>query len=75
MREWMLELPPHTLNSDEERAFEIARNAGDAKKLPESASRWVFLQWLTKQGYLLHGSNHADIAAFEPRTPQRLQPR
>lgn len=74
MRDWMLELPPYTLNSDEERAFEIARNTGDAKKLPEPVSRWVFLQRLTKQGFLLHGSNHADIAAFEPRTPKDFSP-
>ena len=73
MQDWMLELPPYEPNSAEERAFEAALSAWGAAKLP-AAPRWTFLQWLTRQGYLLHGSNHADIAAFEPRTPKDFSP-
>ena len=73
MQDWMLELPYYKLNSEEKQAFEAALSARDTAKLP-AAPRWTFLQWLTRQGYVLHGSNHADIAAFGPRTPKDFSP-
>ena len=69
----MLELPPYEPNPAEERAFEAVLSARGVAKLP-AAPRWIFLQWLTRQDYLLHGSNHADITAFEPCTPKDLSP-
>ncbi len=74
MHDWMLELPPHKLSQADEKAFEAALSTHDASKLPGSVPRWVFLNWLTRRGWLLHGSSRADINLFEPRTPKDLSP-
>ena len=73
MHDWMLELPPYELGRSDEEAFGAALSARDAAKLPP-VPRWVFLDWLTRQGWLLHGSNRADLTHFEPRTPKDLSP-
>ena len=73
MRDWTLELPPYKLGPNEEGAFKTALQTGDAAQLPP-VPRWVFLMWLTRQGYMLHGSNHADITVFEPHTPKDFSP-
>lgn len=70
----MLELPPYTLSQSDEKAFEAVLSARDATKLPESVPRWVFIHWLARQGWLLHGSDRADLTLFEPRTPKDLSP-
>ncbi len=73
MHDWMLKLPPYELSQSDEKAFEAALSARDVKKLP-SAPRWVFLRWLTRQGWLLHGSSLANVTLFEPRAPRDLSP-
>ena len=70
----MLEAPPFELTTELERAFEAVLEARNPAHLPSDAPRWVFLQWLAGQGYLLHGSKKDDIAEFEPRSPHDLGP-
>lgn len=69
----MLGLPPYKLNPKAEEAFAVALSTGDVATLPP-LPRWVFLAWLTRQGWLLHGSDRADLTHFEPRTPIDLSP-
>ncbi len=73
MPDWMLELPPYELSGTAEAAFETALATGGTANLPP-LPRWVFLTWLTRRGWLLHGSNRADLTYFEPRTPEDLSP-
>lgn len=73
MHDWMLELPPYELSRTAEAAFETVLATGDTARLPP-LSRWVFLTWLTRRGWLLHGSNRVDLTHFEPRTPEDLSP-
>lgn len=70
----MLTLPPSGWSQTDEQAFEVALNAGDARKLPKSVPRLMFLEWLTRRGYLLHGSSRADLVCFEPRAPKDFSP-
>ena len=74
MRPWMLTLPPLEWNQEREAACQSAFLARDAALLPEWMPRLVFLEWLTRRGWLLHGSNLADLTVFEPRTPTDLSP-
>ena len=73
IRSWVLTLPPSVWSQADEQAFEVALDAGDARKLP-SVPRLVFLEWLTRRGYLLHGSSRADLVCFDPRAPKDLSP-
>ncbi|MFK7601312.1 hypothetical protein ACI3L1_03770 [Deinococcus sp. SM5_A1] len=70
MREWMLEAPEHDLPGRDEAAFAAAWAARDISLLPPEVPRWLLLQWLAAQGYLLHGSqqggNHQLRAAHAP---------
>lgn len=72
--EWMLEVLPPSLERAAVDAFERTLADRDSAFLPQDVPRWVFLHWLTQQGYLLHSSNHAGITCFEPRTPHDLSP-
>lgn len=74
MRPWMLQAPDHALTASDLAAFAAAWAARDLHQLPEGLPRWLFLQWLTEQGYLLHGSQQPEIARFEPRTPVDRSP-
>lgn len=74
MRAWMLKLPRVEYSKATEEAFRAALAARDDTKLPTSVPRWTFLEWLTHQGWLLHGSGRADLGYFEPRTPVDLSP-
>lgn len=74
MRPWMLEAPDQKLTASDLAAFAAAWAARDLHQLPEGVPRWLFLQWLTEQGYLLHGSQQPEIARFEPRTPVDRSP-
>ena len=58
----------------DEQAFEVALDTGDARKLLKSVPRLMFLEWLTRRGYLLHGSSRPDIVCFDPRAPKDLSP-
>jgi hypothetical protein len=71
---WMLELPTAESSQIHEKMFRAALSARDVTRLPKSVPRWVFLDWLSRQGWLLHGSNCATIDYFEPRTPNDLSP-
>ncbi len=70
----MLEAPKHDLMTTDLAAFAVAWEARDVDLLPKNVPRWLFLQWLTEQGYLLHGSQHEGIICFEPRAPHDLSP-
>ncbi|WP_420596289.1 hypothetical protein [Deinococcus sp.] len=74
MRPWMLEAPESHLTDAHLAAFASAWTARDVDLLPEDVPRWLFLQWLTQQGFLLHGSRHPGITCFEPRTPVDFSP-
>lgn len=68
----MLTAPHHPLTPPEVAAFRQALEARDAELLPPDLPRWMFLQWLAGEGFLLHGSRKDDIPRFEPRTPHDL---
>ncbi|MBB5295551.1 hypothetical protein [Deinococcus metallilatus] len=55
-------------------AFQASLNAGDVDLFPEGVPRWLFLEWLAREGWLLHGSARGDLTEFEPRTPHDLSP-
>ncbi|CAM3864789.1 hypothetical protein [Deinococcus frigens] len=74
MRPWMLEAPEHDLTAAELAVFAAAWGARDVSLLPPQLPRWLFLQWLTGQGYLLHGSQQGGVTRFEPRTPPDRSP-
>lgn len=69
----MLTGPPYMLDAASEAAFVAALAARDGA-LPHALPRWTFLEWLTRQGFLLHGSLNADIDTFEPRMPNDRSP-
>lgn len=70
---WTLNAPLYEPSHTEQRAFAAALSTGDGAKLP-SVPRWVFLEWLTRRGWLLHGSSRGDLSHFEPRAPKDLSP-
>ncbi|TSA83903.1 hypothetical protein FNU79_11375 [Deinococcus detaillensis] len=70
----MLEAPDSESSAATREAFAKAWAACDMALLPEHVPRWLFLQWLAEQGYLLHGSQQGDITQFEPRTPFDFSP-
>lgn len=74
MRPWMLEAPHTDVCGSARQAFALAWESRNLGLLPADVPRWVFLQWLTGQGYLLHGSAQPNISHFEPRTPHDLSP-
>lgn len=57
---WMLEAPMVKLPGSAITAFQAAWQAREVALLPEGVPRWLFLQWLAGQGYLLHGSQRGD---------------
>ncbi|MPY67306.1 hypothetical protein F8S09_11485 [Deinococcus sp. SDU3-2] len=67
MRPWMLEAPPAEPSDADLIAFGRALEARDPGLLPPGTTRWLFLDWLTAQGFLLHGSPQAGIQEFEVR--------
>ena len=72
MRDWMLSSPDFQLSAADEASFSAVLAARRPELLPSHTPKWVFLDWLTRQGYLLHGSRRGDLSAFEPRTPHDL---
>jgi hypothetical protein len=74
MFDWMLEAPPYDVDGRCEAAFAESLTRRNAELLPASLTRWVFLEWLTRRGFLLHGSNRDDLVIFEPRTPNDRSP-
>ncbi|MFB9993777.1 hypothetical protein ACFFLM_17605 [Deinococcus oregonensis] len=70
--EWMLEAPRVKLPAAALDAFQTAFATRDLTHLPPGIPRWLFLEWLAREGWLLHGSTRPDIQTFEPRTPHDL---
>jgi hypothetical protein len=69
---WMLEAPHVKLPAAALDAFQTTFLTRDLTHLPPGMPRWLFLEWLTREGWLLHGSPRADIQTFEARTPHDL---
>ena len=57
----MLEAPDLDLSAGAEKAFREVVETRNPALLPASAPRWVFLQWLARQSWLLHGSQHGNL--------------
>ncbi|SEJ25709.1 hypothetical protein SAMN04488058_105132 [Deinococcus reticulitermitis] len=74
MRPWMLEQPAFALSAQAEGVFQRMWAERNLALRPAEVPLWAFLDWLTRQGYLLHGSQQPDISSFEPRTPHDLSP-
>lgn len=70
----MLQAPMNEQSQAAEQVFAAVWAARNLSLLPHETPRWQFLQWLTGQGYLLHGSEQPGITRFEPRTPFDLSP-
>ncbi|WP_345466213.1 hypothetical protein [Deinococcus carri] len=62
------------LPGSEVEAFQAAWDARNPELLPEGVPRWLFLEWLAREGWLLHGSARGDLTEFEPRKPHDLSP-
>jgi len=69
MAPWLWSAPSVVVDEATEAAFTAAFAGRDASRLPAGVPRWVFLEWLVRRGWLLHGSNEAGITRFEPRAP------
>lgn len=63
-----------TLPEGAQEHFWAVLEASNPELLPEGLPRWVFLEWLAREGWLLHGSARGDLTLFEPRTPHDLSP-
>lgn len=74
MRPWMLEAPCVQPRAADLAAFGRALEARDPGLLGPDVPRWLFLDWLTAQGLLLHGSPAAGVAEFEVRQAVDLSP-
>lgn len=74
MHDWMLEAPMVKLAEKTVQQFQTALAARDATRLPADLPRWIFLDWLTKQGYLLHGSPKGPTTELRPQTKNYKQP-
>ena len=70
----MVEVPSIAVTPWVVARFHDVLGSGDLGALPEEVPRWVFLDWLTRQGCVLHGSNRSDLTWFEPREPHDLSP-
>lgn len=68
----MLPAPVYQASAEEIHQFQATLVQRDPALLPPQTPKWVFLRWLTEQGYVLHGSQRTGIREFEPRTPHDL---
>lgn len=68
----MLEAPRVKLPETAVTDFQAAWRTRDPTRLPAGVPRWLFLDWLTGQGFLLHGSPRGDLTRFEPRASHDL---
>lgn len=74
MPDCMLDAPMVNLTAEVVETFESVLKRRPERTLPHGVPRWLFLDWVARQGYLLHGSKRNDIALFGPRTPHDLSP-
>lgn len=70
----MLEAPTVKLSASDVEAFQAALDARNPDLIPENQPRWVFLEWLAQQGYLLHGSPTGDLSKLNPTPKNYAQP-
>lgn len=70
----MLEAPQVKLPEGAVTAFRAALEARNAESLPPDVPRWMFLMWLAREGYLLHGSPHANLPELVPQHKAYAQP-
>lgn len=70
----MLKAPQMHLPGGVQEQFRATLEELNPQLLPEGLPRWVFLGWLAREGWLLHGSARGDLTLFEPRTPHDLSP-
>ena len=66
MFDWMLTAPASEVLAQLERGFFQVLANRDANLLSSDAPRWVFLQWLAEQGWLLHGSQTGGLTELLP---------
>ena len=66
MSNWMLTAPASEVTAQLEHHFVQVLAKRDATLLPADAPRWVFLQWLAEQGWLLHGSQTGGLTELRP---------
>lgn len=72
--DWMLEAPMVKLTESAVTAFEVTWTQKNVALLPGGVPRWLFLQWLTRQGYLLHGSQKGDLEVLVGQDREYGQP-
>ncbi len=66
MFDWMLTAPASVVSGPLEHDFIQALANRNAGLLAPDAPRWVFLQWLAEQGWLLHGSRSGGLTELRP---------
>ncbi|MFC4455124.1 hypothetical protein [Deinococcus sonorensis] len=74
MLPWMLAAPRFEVSMSLDQAFHHALETRDLTLVPPDAPRWVFLQWLADNGWLLHGSPTAGLHELRPRDVEYNQP-
>jgi len=70
----MLEAPTEPSGSRNEVLFREVTQRRDPSRLPTHLPRWVFLQWLAEQGWLLHGTPLGGLEELRPSTVHSHQP-
>ena len=66
MFDWMLTAPAFQGSAQLERNFVQVLANRNATFLSPDAPRWVFLQWLASQGWVLHGSQAGGLTELRP---------
>ena len=74
MKSWMVQVPKTIVSRDLQESSERALNSGDIDVIPAGVPRWIFLEWLARQGWLLHGSNHRGLEVLVPSVPVDRSP-
>lgn len=70
----MLEAPKVKASESAVRAFEMVWIEQNLTALPDGVPRWLFLEWLAEQGYLLHGSPRTALVELASRDHDYGQP-
>lgn len=70
---WMLAAPTFELTHSLTKQFNRVISKKDPSLLPAEVPRWIFLDWLARQGYLLHGSSVKDLSELHPQTKDYQQ--
>lgn len=74
MFDWMLTAPAFQVSAQMEHHFVQVLAKWDATLLSSDVPRWVFLQWLAAQGWLLHGSQTGGLTELRPGREGYCQP-